>query len=115
MQATFWELPAFSRYREQYLDDDEYRALQNELMRHPEAGDVIPSTGGLRKLRFGDSKRQKGKRGGLRIIYFWRTSNEQIWLFSIYSKADAADLTDEQRKIFRERLQRELKARSQEK
>ena len=115
MYATFWELPAFARYREQYLDDDEYRALQSELMLHPEAGDVIPGTGGLRKLRFGDSNRQKGKRGGLRVIYFWRCSSEQIWLFSIYSKAEASDLNDEQRKLFRERLHRELKARSEEK
>ncbi|PPK47528.1 hypothetical protein B0G57_101493 [Trinickia symbiotica] len=66
MKAIFVELPPFRRVRENYLADDEYRALQVELMGNPEAGDVIKGTGGLRKLRFGDKRRGKGKRGGLR-------------------------------------------------
>ncbi|WP_238946484.1 addiction module toxin RelE [Vandammella animalimorsus] len=68
MRATFVELPAFSRHRAQYLDDEGFRALQNALMKHPEAGDVIVGTGGLRKLRQADARRGKGKRGGLRVI-----------------------------------------------
>ena len=59
MKLTFIELPAFSRYREDYLDDDESRRLQAELLAHPTAGDVIKGTGDLRKLRFGSSKREK--------------------------------------------------------
>ena len=55
-----------------YLDDDDFRGLQNLLMLQPEAGDSIPGTGGLRKLRFADARRGKGKRGGLRVIYYWR-------------------------------------------
>jgi len=66
VEATFIELPAFERHREDYLDDNGFRALQNLLMKHPEAGDLIPNTGGLRKLRFKDVRRGKGKRGGLR-------------------------------------------------
>lgn len=62
MRATFIELPPFERYRSDYLDDHSYRALQVELMKHPEAGDVIPGTGGLRKLRYTDRNRGKGKR-----------------------------------------------------
>jgi hypothetical protein len=69
VEATFIELPAFERHREDYLDDNGFRALQNLLMKHPEAGDLIPDTGGLRKLRFRDVRRGKGKRGGLRVIY----------------------------------------------
>lgn len=51
------------------MDDEAYLAFQDELKKNPEAGDVIQGTGGLRKLRFGDPRRGKGKRGGLRVIY----------------------------------------------
>ena len=68
MQVIFVELPAFERHRTEYLDDDEFRALQAALMKQPTAGDVIKDTGGLRKLRFAGARRGKGKSGGLRII-----------------------------------------------
>jgi hypothetical protein len=80
MRATFVEMPPFMRYREDYLDDPVYRQLQFELMKNPEAGDVIAGTGGLRKLRFADRTRGKGKRGGLRVIYYWRVAADQFWL-----------------------------------
>ena len=54
MKAVFIELPSFERHRANYLDDDDFRGLQNLLMLQPEAGDLIPGTGGLRKLRFAD-------------------------------------------------------------
>jgi len=73
MDATFIELAPFQKYRSDYLTDDEYRALQIELMQNPEAGDVIKGTGGLRKIRFADKRRGKGKRGGLRVIYYCRS------------------------------------------
>ncbi|WP_307722094.1 helix-turn-helix domain-containing protein [Pseudoduganella albidiflava] len=68
MKATFIELPSFQRLRAEYFDDDAFRALQSELMKNPEAGDVIKGTGGLRKIRYADERRGKGKRGGLRVI-----------------------------------------------
>ena len=68
MKALFIELPAFSRYRAEYLDDDAFLDLQHAMMKHPAAGDVIEGTGGLRKLRHGDPRRGKGKRGGLRVF-----------------------------------------------
>lgn len=71
MKAIFVELPAFERYRPSYLDDDGFRELQKLLILEPEAGEVIQGTGGLRKLRFRDPRRGKGKRGGLRVIYYW--------------------------------------------
>jgi mRNA-degrading endonuclease RelE of RelBE toxin-antitoxin system len=82
MKAVFIELPAFSRYRSDYLDDDELLRLQRAMMTKPEAGDVIEGTGGLRKLRHGDARRGKGKRGGLRIIYYWWDGRSQFWLFT---------------------------------
>jgi hypothetical protein len=60
MKAVFIELPAFERHRANYLEDDDFRGLQNLLMLHPESGDLIPATGGLRKLRFADVRRGKG-------------------------------------------------------
>ena len=69
MTAVFVELPAFARYRSGYLTDGQFSGLQALLMANPGAGDVIPDSGGLRKLRLADSHRGKGKRSGLRIIY----------------------------------------------
>ena len=71
MKAVFVELPAFERHRAEYLSDEVFRSLQATLMKSPAAGDVIEGTGGLRKLRFADVRRGKGKRGGLRLIYYW--------------------------------------------
>ena len=59
MKAIFIELPAFERHRDKYLDDERFRSLQLLLMADPEAGDVIPGAGGLRKARFGDPRREK--------------------------------------------------------
>lgn len=72
MKATFVELPSFERNRKRYLDDDDFRELQDAMMSDPTDGDVIKGTGGLRKLRWTDKRRNKGKRGGLRVIfYYW--------------------------------------------
>ena len=111
MKATFVELPPFERVRQSYLDDAAYRQLQDELMANPEAGDVIEGTGGLRKLRQPDPRRGKGKRGGLRVIYYWWLGGDQFWLFSVYDKDQADDLTPEQRKVLKQLLKRELEHR----
>lgn len=111
MRAVFVELPAFERHRPEYLDDDEFRALQNFLMNHPGAGDPIPGTGGLRKLRFGDTRRGKGKRGGLRVIYYWWNSGYQFWLFTLYDKDEMADLTPKQRTALKAMIETELESR----
>lgn len=68
MNSIFVELPPLERYRAEYLDDDAFRALQMMLMESPGAGDVIQGKGGLRKVHFVDDRRQKGKRGGIRVI-----------------------------------------------
>lgn len=80
-------------------------------MQQPEAGDLMPDTGGLRKLRFADARRGKGKRGGLRVIYYWWMGGQQFWLFTLYDKDEMADLTPQQRKAFKVMIKAELEAR----
>jgi mRNA-degrading endonuclease RelE of RelBE toxin-antitoxin system len=111
MKALFIELPPFERYRQYYLADNDYRNLQNLLLLSPKAGDVIAGTGGLRKLRFGDPSRGKGKRGGLRIIYYWYEIKLQFWLFTIYDKDEMSDLGQKERKALMYLLNKELGAR----
>ena len=111
MKATFVELPAFERLRASYLSDEEFEALQQALMARPQAGDVIPGAGGLRKLRFADRRRGKGTRGGLRVIYFHWMAGQQFWLFTLYNKDEVIDLTTEQRRILKKVIEAELMAR----
>lgn len=111
MKATFVELPPFERNRKDYMDDDAYRSLQLELMGNPTAGDVIEGTGGLRKLRQVDPRRGKGKRGGLRVIYYWWSGGDQFWLFTVYDKDQADDLTAAQRKVLKQLLKQALESR----
>ena len=111
MKATFVELPAFERLRPDYLSDEEFSVLQHALMARPDTGDVMPGTGGLRKLRFADARRRKGTRGGLRVIYFHWLAGRQFWLFTLYDKDEASDLTAIQRRAFKKALEAELEAR----
>ncbi len=90
MKAVLVELPAFERHRTDYLDDAAFARLQQALMKDPEAGDVIEGPGGLRKLRFADARRGKGKRGGLRVIYYWWSAGVQFWLYALYDKDEMA-------------------------
>jgi hypothetical protein len=112
MRALFVELPAFERHRSAYLNEARFAALQHALMANPECGDVITGTGGLRKMRFADVRRGKGKRGGLRIIYFWWEAGSQFLLFTVYDKDEAADLTAREKKALKGMLECELHARS---
>jgi hypothetical protein len=111
MKALFVELPAFSRHRSDYMNDEAFRALQTTLMRSPNAGDMIEGTGGLRKLRFADASRGKGKRGGLRIIYFWWEAGKQFWLFTLYDKDEMSDLSTKDKKALKEMIRLELEER----
>ena len=111
MKATFVELPAFFRHRASYLDDEAFRGLQEAMMMNPEAGDMIEGTGGLRKLRHGDSRRGKGKRGGLRVIYYWWDGHAQFWLFTLYDKDEATDLSPAEKKALKSMLKAELESR----
>lgn len=105
-------MPPFQRLREHYLSDEEYRALQYTLLAQPDAGDVIQGTGGLRKIRFSDKRRGKGKRGGLRVIYYYWNAGGQFWMFAVYDKDEVSDLSSDERKVLAQLLEREVKARS---
>jgi hypothetical protein len=82
--VTFVETKLFTELVQDYLSDDEYAAMQQFLVVNPEAGDVIPASGGVRKLRWGVAGR--GKRGGLRVIYFLRRRNDEVWMLTLYAK-----------------------------
>lgn len=107
----FFEAPAFTRHVAKYLDDERYRFLQNTLASEPGMGDLIPGSGGFRKLRWVDARRGKGKRGGLRVIYFWFDGRNQIWLMAIYDKNEAVDITPQQKKALKAAIDAEKKAR----
>ncbi|HTU32786.1 MAG TPA: hypothetical protein VMF66_03175 [Candidatus Acidoferrum sp.] len=107
----FVEAPAFARFRDDYLDDDGFAELQGYLTRNPEAGNTVPGAGGIRKLRWKDPRRGKGRRGGLRVIYYCFLSEQEIWLLTLYDKDEAADLTKDERAQLRRALEAERAAR----
>ncbi|MDY6216369.1 type II toxin-antitoxin system RelE/ParE family toxin [Actinobacillus porcinus] len=98
MNLTFIELPPFERFRTENLTDEEYRSFQNELLENPEKGEVIQGLKGLRKIRIADNKRNKGKRGGARVIYYYFQTKSQIFLIMAYGKNEQTDITPEQHK-----------------
>jgi hypothetical protein len=107
----FVEAPAFTRFLKDYLNDDQYFALQHLLTQNPALGDLMPNTGGFRKLRWADQRRGKGRRGGLRIIYYHFPSDHQIWLMTVYGKDEAGDLTAAEKKALQAAIAAELKSR----
>lgn len=84
MNYEFIESSLFKKMVYDYLNDDEYRALQQYLLQHPESGDMVPGSGGVRKLRW--AKSGIGKSAGVRVCYYIRNRSGQILLLLIYSK-----------------------------
>jgi hypothetical protein len=107
----FLEAPAFTRHVSSYLTDDEYRELQHRLAAGPELGDVMPGTGGFRKLRWTDPRRGKGRRGGLRVIYYYFPGEQQIWLMTVYDKNEASGLTPKEKQALKGAIETELRTR----
>ncbi len=101
------ETHIFTRQVLLLLSDEEYRLLQSVLANRPDAGVVIPSSGGLRKMRWGMTGR--GKRGGVRVIYYWAVKQERILMLLIYPKNVKDDLTQEQLKILRKIVKEEFR------
>ena len=112
---VFLEAPAFARHVFEYLGEDQYHLLQIELTNNPEVGAVMPDTGGFRKCRWADPRRGKGRRGGLRIIYYYFLSDSQILLAMIYDKNEAVDLTPKEKNTLQTAIETELKARQAKK
>ncbi len=96
----FIETPVFTRQITALVDDDDYAEFQRELADNPEAGDVVPGTGGLRKIRM--AAKGHGKRGGARVIYYYFTSASQIALLLAYAKNEAENLTSVQKKALKQ-------------
>ena len=94
----FVETSIFTQRITKLLSDEAYRDLQAVLAENPKAGDAIPGAGGLRKLRWRASGR--GKRGGLRIIYYCG-SERRLYMIFAYDKTEQGDLTPEQREVLR--------------
>ncbi len=94
--TTIIELPPFSKKVAKILDKKEQEALHGYLIQHPEKGDVIPGTGGIRKLRWAASGR--GKRGGARVIYFYHVVGSKIYLMTCYVKKDQDDISPQVKK-----------------
>ena len=86
----FIEASAFTKLLPDYLSDEDYRALQTYLMQKPDAGDIVKSSGGVRKVRWAADG--KGKRGGVRVIYYWRKPDHEIWMLTIYSKSERSTI-----------------------
>lgn len=87
---TFVETKLFTQLVAQYLSDEEYRQLQHAIAANPEAGDVVRGSGGVRKLRWGTSGR--GKRGGVRVIYYLRLRRGQVWMLTMYAKNETGTI-----------------------
>lgn len=99
------ETSIFTRQVHELLSDEEYRELQLALVNRPKAGAVIVGSGGLRKLRW--ASKGKGKRGGVRVIYYWAVGPHQILMLVIYSKSERDNLTLKQVKVLREIVESE--------
>ena len=103
----FIETSVFTRQVTALLADDDYRQLQAALSVHPDAGSIIPHSGGLRKMRWALAGR--GKRGGVRIIYYWVVAQERILMLFMYPKNVQDDLTPQQLKVLRTIIEEEYK------
>ena len=87
---SFIETKLFSRLIGKLLSDEEYASLQNALIANPESGSLIVGSGGVRKLRW--SARGRGKRGGVRVVYYARFREGVIWMLTIYAKNVAENI-----------------------
>ena len=92
----FIETPTFTRLVLTLMEDEDYAKLQMALAKKPDTGKIIPGGGGIRKMRWAGSGR--GKRGGLRVIYYWRMAEGQIWMLLAYPKNEQDNLAPDQLK-----------------
>jgi hypothetical protein len=104
---VIFETSIFTKKISTLLNDEEYRALQNVLVEMPGSGDIIQGSGGIRKIRWGASGR--GKSGGARVIYYWATQHDQIFMLYAYAKNERDNLTKDQLSVLREVVVAEFK------
>jgi len=102
----FIETPVFTRQITALLPDDEYRKLQQQLAFNPSTGAVIKHSGGLRKARWRSAA--KGKRGGIRVIYYWFVNADEIYMLLAYGKGEKDDLSANDLRLLRGYIQEEM-------
>ena len=101
------ETPVFTATIQRHLDDEQYRRLQIALMLRPEQGPIIRGSGGLRKVRW--ARPGGGKRGGLRVIYYWAPAEQAFYMLYAFTKTDQGDLTPAQTRALGRLVQEEFK------
>jgi len=107
MRLTLIQLSTFAaKWSKLGLTDEDLQSLENMLIANPEAGRVIPGTGGLRKLRFAPRSWHTGKRGVSRVIYAFIVPGAAVYLFTLYGKNEQSDLTPDEKQVFRQVLER---------
>lgn len=99
---TFVETKLFTSLVQSYLSDDEYGSLQMAIAANPEAGDIVRGSGGVRKLRWSGSGR--GKRGGIRVIYYLRSARGEVWMLTLYAKNEADSIPSHVLKRIKEEI-----------
>jgi hypothetical protein len=104
--VRFVETTVFTRQIRALLEDDEYRALQAALALRPQGGTVIRGSGGLRKVRWG--ARSQGKRGGIRVVYYWHEAEGSFFMLFAYPKNVQDDLTPDQLRLLRRAVREEF-------
>jgi len=105
--VRFIETPIFTKVITRLIGDEEYRSLQIALMLRPEQGPVIRGAGGLRKVRW--ARLGAGKRGGLRVIYYWAPAESAFYMMYVYSKNEQGDLTPGQARTLGQLVREEFK------
>jgi hypothetical protein len=90
LNMVFIETSLFTKLVYDYLTEEEYLGLQNFLVGYPDAGPVVPGSGGVRKLRWAGAGR--GKRGGIRVIYYWKKLDDEIWMLTMYGKNEVSTI-----------------------
>ncbi|WP_422140078.1 type II toxin-antitoxin system RelE/ParE family toxin [Endozoicomonas sp. ALC020] len=98
------ETAVFTRRIKELMSDEEYKLLQESLVNRPDAGAIIQASGGLRKLRW--KLEGRGKSGGVRIIYYWVTADDQIYMLYAYPKNEQEELTADQKKMLKKMVER---------
>jgi len=101
------ETSIFTKRIKELMKDAEYQVLQNTLLAYPESGKLIQGSAGLRKIRWGTAS--KGKRGGVRAIYYFSNGKNQLFMLMVYAKNERSDLTKEQLSLLKKVVEREFK------
>ena len=101
------ETTIFTKIITSLLNDDDYQKLQNELIQNPAIGNIIPGSGGIRKVRW--KLQGRGKRGGARVLYYWANKENQIFMLFAYPKNGMENITKEQLSILKKAVETEFK------